>query len=386
MTQLRNMINRRNVRTDISGRFNAAVDFFELVTNCHIIVAAMTFFGMTDLNSVPTQNTIPTTVKKWSKQQQWAYFSRILGDLVDRYIIVRDCKVDIPQSNGVNVQATSNKLVVTESSHVNRIALDHCYCNAQVLCAHKGLRRKLPRFLQQLGPAPQLPQSTKSDGVFSYACTVLCDGLLLLELCDAIHQGDGPRILRCWKFMLLYFKAYNHHKYALEAFNLLAITNGTGTGSALIKEQITWSRTVNSRGSKGKNIPVDLYNEHLNRTLKDSILGLGANVTKERIVDTSKSIERLSQICASADSELGIAPTSSHHTRHSSEKDKQLIIDELSRKSRVFEYVPGRVHPLYRSIEPCIAKTVDADKLIKWITTQKQKLKNDAEFAKFLNA
>ena len=44
--------------------------------------------------------------------------------------------------------------------------------------------------------------------------------------------------------MLLYFKAYNHHKYALEAFNLLAITNGTGTGSALMKQQVTWSRTV----------------------------------------------------------------------------------------------------------------------------------------------
>ena len=101
-------------------------------------------------------------------------------------------------------------------------------------------------------------------------------------------------------------------------------------------------------------------------------------MTKERILNSNYRTE---QYC----SELGIKPTSSHHTRHSSEKDKQLIIDELSRKSRVFEYVPGRVHPSYRSIEPCIAKTVDADKLIKWITTQKQKLKNNAEFAKFLN-
>ena len=46
LIQLRNLINRRNVATDISGWFNEAVDFFELVVLRHITAAAMHYFGM----------------------------------------------------------------------------------------------------------------------------------------------------------------------------------------------------------------------------------------------------------------------------------------------------------------------------------------------------
>ena len=230
---------------------------------------------------------------------------------------------------------------------------------------------------------PKASEIAQSDYVFSYACTVLCDGLLLLELRDAIHEGDGPRILRCWKFMLLYYKAYQHHKYALEAFRLMALTNGAA--SPLVKEQITWSRTVNTRGGQGKNIPIDLYNEHMNRTLKDAVCGLGANITKERIVNTSRAMQCLNNICQKADTVLGNPPTSLHHTTSSSKKDQKLILDELVTKARVFHYVPGRAHLSFPHIQPCIAKSIDADKLLKWIHGHKQKLKHDTEFSQFLS-
>ena len=46
----------------------------------------------------------------------------------------------------------------------------------------------LSGFLSQGPVLPQMLQMTMSDSVFSYTCAVLCDGLLLLELCDAIHE------------------------------------------------------------------------------------------------------------------------------------------------------------------------------------------------------
>ncbi len=52
-------------------------------------------------------------------------------------------------------------------------------------------------WMVQQQTSPYIPKIAKHDGVFSYACVVMCDGLLILELRDAIHQGDGPRILRC---------------------------------------------------------------------------------------------------------------------------------------------------------------------------------------------
>ena len=55
------------------------------------------------------------------------------------------------------------------------------------------------------------------DGVFNYASALLNDGLLLLEFCDAIREGDGKRILRCWRAMLIYFQHARHSNYAKEA-------------------------------------------------------------------------------------------------------------------------------------------------------------------------
>ena len=83
MMQLRNLINRRNIGHDVSGRFNASVDFFELVTRCHILVAALSFFGMADLDSEPSCNSLPDGISKWQKTRQWDFFSSLIGWMVD---------------------------------------------------------------------------------------------------------------------------------------------------------------------------------------------------------------------------------------------------------------------------------------------------------------
>ena len=54
LLQLRNLINRRNISSDISGKFNAAIDFFELVLTAHVLAAAMHYFGMSTLEEAPS--------------------------------------------------------------------------------------------------------------------------------------------------------------------------------------------------------------------------------------------------------------------------------------------------------------------------------------------
>lgn len=381
MMQLRNLINRRNIGHDVSGCFNASVDFFELVTRCHILAAALSFFGMADLDSEPSCNSLPDGISKWQKTRQWDFYSSLIGRMVDRYIVVRDFLSVVDSSGHALCLPLESTSAFAENPHCKRIAGEHSYCSSKVASSHTE-SRSLPRRLeQQAGQAQHVLLAAQDDGVFSYACAVLTDGLLLLELRDAIHQGDGPRILRCWKFMLLYFKRYNHHKYALEAFRLLAYVNGVA--SPLAAQQITWSRTISSRGGHGKNVPADLHNEHVNRSLKDCVLGLGANVTEEGIVHISKAMQHLNTICHNADTALGIPPASVHHTTQSSEKDAKLILDELMKKSLVFDYVPGRSHSL-PNVQPCIAKAIDANKLIEWITHQKKRLKADFEFSSYL--
>ena len=45
---------------------------------------------------------------------------------------------------------------------------------------------------------------TSNNSVLAYANEVFSLGLLLMEFIDAVKEGDGQRILTCWKYMLLY--------------------------------------------------------------------------------------------------------------------------------------------------------------------------------------
>ena len=53
MYQLRNLINRRNIVKDPSKNVAASEDFILLLTEVHIVAAAMTVFGMESVDDKP---------------------------------------------------------------------------------------------------------------------------------------------------------------------------------------------------------------------------------------------------------------------------------------------------------------------------------------------
>ena len=42
-----------------------------------------------------------------------------------------------------------------------------------------------------------------SSTTYDYKCQVISLGLLYLNFKDAVHEGDGDRVLRIWKYFLL---------------------------------------------------------------------------------------------------------------------------------------------------------------------------------------
>ena len=224
-------------------------------------------------------------------------------------------------------------------------------------------------------PHPHAAESIHSsapDGVFNYACAVLNDGILLLEFRDAIHEGDGIRIMRSWKFLMLYCRHFHHYKYALEGFYTIAQVHILA--SQHLENQIMYSRVVNTRGERGNNLPVDLQMEHFNRILKDAIVRVGAKVTEKAIVDTSKYINAVHTICVNFDNATNIKPESVHHARKSSAQDMKLILKQLSTESNVFSYIPGRCHKSTPHIDPNVTRTIDAGALLKWLRQHQRDL------------
>ena len=58
------------------------LDFFEMVSNCHIMHQHCCFFGMDKVTSEPSHNVIPHKINQWTLSQQWEYFSQLIGRLI----------------------------------------------------------------------------------------------------------------------------------------------------------------------------------------------------------------------------------------------------------------------------------------------------------------
>ena len=211
--------------------------FFELVVAAHVLAAAMHYFGLSSREGCPTQNSISLT-----SVSDWQALKHSVENIVDRYVMVNHELIDLHQ---VPVSSTEH------NPHAERVAAEHSYA---ALDNSRKQRRKLPPWLQD---TPDISISVKQqapDGVFNYACAILNDGLLLLELRDAIREGDGPRVIRCWKFMLLHWRHARHTKYSLETLHLIAGIHSTT--SERIAHELIWCRFINARGVPGGNIPV----------------------------------------------------------------------------------------------------------------------------------
>ena len=119
-----------------------------------------------------------------------------------------------------------------------------------------------------------------------------------------------------------------------------------------VANQLCWGRVLSIHDGKGHNLPIDLHMEHLNRCVKDYIVGLGANVKEETVVQISKSLKGILSVCNNFDKESHVHPVSFHHTKKSSKKDEELVIKELTDHSHVFDYIPGRKHASFPNIQP----------------------------------
>ena len=69
---------------------------------------------------------------------------------------------------------------------------------------------------------------------------------------------------RCWKVLLVHFREGGRTKYAWEALQLLFQLQQLSPSAS---HQLKWGRFIDAKGGLGRNIPCDLHNEHINRTI-----------------------------------------------------------------------------------------------------------------------
>ena len=315
--QLRCAIDRRNVSASSETDYNACNDFYVTVVTCYIIAAAMKHFGMASVDDIPQHSALEPETWMASKEDRTS-------------ILLSMCR-EIVMAFGARFIAETYEEEEEEKSDGN------------------------------------------IDKVFIYAMELLSYGLLYNEYSDAVREGDGMRVLRCWRYFMLIFKAHQRQNYSIEALHLLCQYHFFLTERQ--RQQLLWSRFVNAHGLPGRNISLDLHMEHLNRVCKVAVANLGANKTPEGTQRVAKCVGILSELQHNYDKDLGVNTVSGHHGVPAADKDKSIILKHLL-ENCIFHESGDRSYKCFEDLKRNPLGSLKEKKIQDWMEENVSKFRN----------
>ncbi|XP_041357458.1 uncharacterized protein LOC121374422 [Gigantopelta aegis] len=289
---LKNYFNQHNVSGNVKDSFNFSEEFLNFCCDGYIVLAAMFFMDIPDINSVSSQ--YPTAL-----QDQIRYVNSIATEIIDLIFISSQstvqailgntasdlhqpypycvCKRDMPEE----------VMVYCENRHCNRGIWFHTFCMGMDeqdipdgkwycsnVCADEAQEKR--HYEHKKTATSNLQDNTKH-----YTILVMWYGLNQKVRRDAIRENDGPRMLLHWKFDLLQFQERHHPKYFIVCHRLLtAVKCGV---YPRLQATLTWNRTVNPRGGPGNSIAMDLQMEFFNKEYKESVKEAAGHITPATI-------------------------------------------------------------------------------------------------------
>ncbi len=196
-----------------------------------------------------------------------------------------------------------------------------------------------------------------------YSTRLLGLGCFYLVYCDAIREGDGERVLQCWRYLLPIFKSSGRKNYSIEVLNMLCQYEFELTPRQA--QELIWSRFISTHSAPGRNIPGDLHQEHLNRVCKDCIQGLGSNKTESAITRVGKALGTLAPLLENFDADNRVADLSGSHKAPNSNKDISLITQHLQ-QYKLFSPHQGRSHSSFPNPRD-VLHAIDTNILMDWM-------------------
>lgn len=321
--QLRNLLGRSSVPSDPEKNMKAAEDFLLVILHAHAVCAANMISSFTDVQSLMD-------------------LSRMI---VVNHTLLQQFSCHLSSEDKTESKTSAPKRVKRKPSQPN---------TSQPKTSEAETSKNEP----------------ECDLVNLYAMELLTLGLLWHGFHDAIKEGDGDRILRYWKFLLVMFKSSRNYNYAKDAVNLLL--SQKYLLSKRKSAQLLWSRTVNTRGYAGCNVPMDLHMEHLNRRLKSILSTIGANVNPKSIVKAGKSLRAVHRVCETFETETTKSSTSDKHPYPSFNKDMKKVLAILE-EVQVFTPMQKREHSCF-AWKKGLLQTLSKAKLVEAVKTNVEQL------------
>ena len=366
----RNLINRRSVKKDVDSAVNANRRFFTLEVQSRVVAAGMIEIGMESLEEEPdTLNNVET----WNNKDKKEYLTKLSTSIVDKYIL-----------DEVKHKKTVKAVKQLEEREL-RDSKDRTL-DGRYKCRFPGCKKTFqsdgkwrqsheqshspPVSIQEQTLLTEIHDDVVQDDMYNYQKALLDYGMVILNFFDAISEGDGDRVIRNWKFLLLYlYHDKGSYKYALEGLYLLFQINALLSPKAAY--QLIWNRFSKRKNKMGGNIPLDLALEFINRVFKDVVKKLGPNASEKSINRICHALGITKQLADNFDESMLLYKRSGKHVRKSEKADMKKIIGELLSQNAL-TITPGRSYGCFSKVEPTLLSGFNLQKYFSWINDHKQ--------------
>ena len=366
------------MKGDVSAATNPCRRFFQIEVESRIIAATLKVLEITSLDpkEKPAQNAF-VAGENATKQQKKDYLRKIAESVVDAYVVDQERNTDIMHS----VQVMEHERHAKEQQ-VNAQGRYPCRppgCSKTF--AHDGkLRREheakhnppilIEDPLESMLIIDSHLTEEKRDDMLAYQKVLLDYGMLVLNFWDAISEGDGGRIIRCWKFFLMYLKHQggSSTKYSLEALYLIFQVYALLSPPA--SHRLVWNRGVKTKPGSS-NIPLDLLLEFYNKVIKEGVKKLGPSASQKSLDRICHSLGMTTAMMKLFDSNLSVFRRSGKHIQKSTRSDTEKLVHELV-KNKAFTSTPGRKYTFYAKMKPSILCGFDLWKMFFWINEHKK--------------
>ena len=211
------------------------------------------------------------------------------------------------------------------------------------------------------------------DFLQNYSKNALALCFIVKNFQDARKHGDGNRIIRLYKFLLLYFKIDGRTKYAYQSLHLLAQVSVLLPPS--LAYELKWNRFVNTKGKVDTNVELDRHLEHLNKYVKADLAQFQGKITEKSVARCSRSYFKMQKIIDHVDEQLGVSKPSGRHSVVSWEDDVKELSEQYF-KARIFEYERGRFHTRFPGFPKNYPSLLSILQFKKWVFEKLDKFKS----------
>ncbi|KAK7938625.1 hypothetical protein WMY93_001951 [Mugilogobius chulae] len=194
-----NTLRCSNAKQGPGPAYSAYKDVMKKDTTALFLAAAMEHFGLNDVTDNPS-DFIPENVKTGTPEEKREWLHQKAADVVDTFVM---------QSHLMDTcnAATGNTDIICRKEGCGK------------LCKDKKDRENHEQKKHSLFTVSDSNIVAEEDYKKNHCEARLGLGFVILNMLDAVKEGDGERLFRLYKVALLLYKAYGHSQYAYSTFH-----------------------------------------------------------------------------------------------------------------------------------------------------------------------